>query len=225
MSKHKFLKMKSRFLMFTVLAMAFVACNKNDDATPVIKPKDPNYFPLSIGSYWVYNTYKIDSLGNEELYSQNDTTRIIGDTMINKNTYKIYSGHLYSSTSVYKIYYRDSSRYIISDEGNIIFSSDNFTDTITSELIPNTGNPQWHLYSKMDMHNSITTLEAGTFDSLLIRNLYIEYLMENPCITRSLTSLYAPNVGKIVEQIAFIGELLNTKCYYEKRLVSYYIKK
>ena len=59
--------MKSRILAFAISLLAFMACNKTDDNNPVIEKDPPNYFPMTTGSYWVYNTYKIDSMGNEEL--------------------------------------------------------------------------------------------------------------------------------------------------------------
>ncbi len=49
-----------------------------------------DYFPLSIGSWWEYEGEELDSLGNPiPGLSYNTTSTIVGDTLINNNTYYI----------------------------------------------------------------------------------------------------------------------------------------
>jgi hypothetical protein len=52
-----------RKLFFIGFALAILtSCQKNDE-NPL--QKKSVYLPLEIGNYWVYEHYKIDTLGNE----------------------------------------------------------------------------------------------------------------------------------------------------------------
>ncbi len=201
------------------------ACEKSsDDATPPVV-KEPNYFPLTTGSYWVYNTYRIDSLGNEELLRENDTTTVIGDTLINGNTFKIFYGSLYGSSIKREQYYRDSSDYIVSPYGTIVFSSVNFTDTLYSGFDPDTDDPMIFKYTKMENYNSLVTIPAGEFDSILNCPITVHFLKNQNNLIGKNDYLYAPNVGRILHQYFYISQYEMRKEYQERRLVDYYIAK
>jgi len=47
-------------LLLSVLPVVFWSCSDDDDDNPV-KPTVKNYFPLYVGSYWVYEKYDLDS--------------------------------------------------------------------------------------------------------------------------------------------------------------------
>lgn len=217
--------MKSRFLSYAIMLLAFMACNKTDDTNPIIEKDPPNYFPMTTGSYWVYNTYDIDSLGNEELKGENDTIIITGDTIINGNTYKRFYGKIYYWGSPDESYYRDSSGYIVKVNGNIIFSNSNFSDTLYSDYIPHDTSANWHFYTQMEPCNEEIILPAGVFDSVLNYVFHIDYLELDEPRTDELYDLYAPNVGKIIDQYSYIGIMQKSKKYHERRLVDYYIAK
>lgn len=210
--------------MGITLVVAMFACNKNNDSNPEIETGESNYFPLTTGSYWVYNTYEIDSLSNEELKSENDTITIVGDTTINGHTFKVFYGRKYYSSTPEKFYYRNSSDFIIDDKGVLVFSQSNFTDTLYSEYIPDNNGASIHFYSKMNYYNSKLTMQVGVFDRLLNRNVFVDYLTFDPIRTEKLDILYAPNVGNVLHQYAYTHQLLTMKCYFEKRLVSYHIE-
>jgi len=216
--------MKTKLLLGFFLMAGILSCEKNENKSDVPKPKKADYFPLGTGSYWVYNTYIIDSLGNETLKSENDTLSIIGDTTINGNTYSIFYGKRYGvSTSLEKRFYRDSLGYIVNEEGKIVFSSDNFTDTLDIKYTPDMENPMYYQFKMMKKVEDKITLPAGVFDSVLNSRLSVYYY--NPLIEhlRDNDYLYAPNVGKILWQYFYYGGFVNRKSYIEERLVAYKI--
>ena len=59
--------MKYLFALSAIALLLISSCKKEEMVpcpTPPIETI-PNYMPLAIGNYWVYNNYKIDTLGNE----------------------------------------------------------------------------------------------------------------------------------------------------------------
>lgn len=215
--------MKTRILVGMYLLVVLVACNKESNVTnPVIE--EPTYYPLTTGSYWVYNTYKIDSLKNEVLFSENDTTTIIGDTNLNGFQYKVFYGKKYGFTHDKTLQFkRDSMGYIVNEEGITFFNQTNFTDTLFSESLPNDIDTAFYRFSTMKIVTDEINLSAGTFDSLLNYRLEFIYWREPNQLTLSLNTYYAPYVGKILNQNCYAGMYLQDKSYYEERLINYYI--
>jgi hypothetical protein len=215
--------MKTRILVGMYLLIVLVACNKESNVTiPIVK--EPTYYPLTTGSYWVYNTYKIDSLKNEELISENDTTAIIGDTNINGHQYKVFYGKKYGHGSIKtEKYLRDSLGYIVDSNGEIVFSQTNFTDTLYSLVIPYDMDTLYYEFTKLQSVADEKILPAGAFDSVLNNQLKFVYWKEPNKPTFNLDNLYAPNVGKILNQNCYAGMYLQDKSYYEERLIKYFI--
>ena len=108
----------SRFLLFFSI-LGFYACNKDLPADPP-QDTDPtfnDYFPMSIGSFWVYEyvTKNADGviIGNPSY----DTTKVIGDTLIGSHNYYVLT--LNKPMNNTRITLRDSAGYIIDQNGNI----------------------------------------------------------------------------------------------------------
>lgn len=215
--------MKTRILVGMYLLVALVACQKESDViNPVIE--DPTYFPLTTGSYWVYNTYKIDSLKNEELISENDTTTIIGDTNLNGYQYKVFYGKEYGfSGSKTEKYLRDSLGYIVNSDGNIVFSQTNFIDTLYSETILTQTDTAFIFFTKMFTYSNHISLSVGDFDSLLNCQMKVVFCQDPNRYVSILDNLYAPNIGKLIDQYGYTSQLLEQKTFYEERLINYYI--
>jgi hypothetical protein len=217
--------MKTKIVVGIYLLVALMACNKEpNEVKPVAK--EPNYFPMTTGSYWIYNTYKIDSLKNEELISENDTTAVIGDTILNGNPYKVFYGKLYGAGGQkYFQFRRDSLGYIVDEYGTVVFSQSNFSDTLYSKVIPNRPDTSYYMYSMMQSATDEIIVPAGVFDSVLNYNLIFIYWTDPNKLTLTMDNLYSPNVGKILKQYAYSGEFQLKKSYYEERLTAYYITK
>ncbi len=210
------IKLKSFAVLF--LLIAFVACDKDNESTHI-----PDYFPLSIGSYWIYNSYQIDSLGKEKLLGENDTFRIIGDTIIRGYVFSVYYGKQYVLPSLpIEQYFRDSSGYIVNEKGMIIFSQYNFTDTLFKNYFsgPNSNILE---FGRIEVCPDAIRVPAGIFEEVYnCKTTLTEYDPEEKQVG-TVDCLYAPDVGRILRQNLFVNQFLSQKKYYEERLVNYHI--
>ncbi len=217
--------MKSNFSVGICLLFVLFSCTKNPPENNSVNHEN-NYYPLTTGSYWIYNTYKIDSLKNETLVSQNDTLNIIGDTNINGYQYKIFFGKVWPFFELKpERYCRDSLGYIVDASGKILFSSNNFTDTLSQESIPTIEDTLYYEYSRMKQFSEKVYLQSGTYDSVLNLERIFIYWNIPERLTVRLKSLYAPNVGCILRQSLVSNEYLDRKEFYEIRLAAYHIVK
>jgi hypothetical protein len=215
--------MKTQIAMFIASMCLLLACSEDD----TIQPDQPGenaatYFPATAGSYWVYDTYRIDSSGTESIYAESDTLLALGDTLIEGTTYHVLYGGTYALSFPSTAYVRDSSGYIVNyPDGRIIVSYTNFDDVISTEQI-NPFQPEFTLSNKMERYQGSVNLPAGTFAELLNRN---QSLMNanNDSTLITTANLYAPNVGQITRTYFYLTDFMNTGTYYEDRLVAYYI--
>ena len=75
--------MKRVFLLAMILAVFTASCKKEDSETPLTPVPQEDYLQLKVGNFWVYEGYKVDSLGNEIPTTYlTDSLIIIGDTNI-----------------------------------------------------------------------------------------------------------------------------------------------
>jgi hypothetical protein len=216
--------MKQYTLLSSGMAMLLIlfACEKKDNNASL---KDSaSYFPITQGSYWVYDTYKIDSAGNETVYSKNDTMRIIGDTTFeNGNDYSIMYGKYMLNTKKKKSFYRDSSGYTINDKGNVVVYPKDYTSKFNLEY------PVWsdsliYYYNMLEDYLSTIKINVNTVDELLNFKLFIFRIADDKeseiC---TLNNLFAKDIGRVVHQITYLHGDETSKTYYEARLVDYYI--
>ena len=110
-----------KILAFTLLSLAILSCKK-DKMAPTPQPVNSYTHVSTVGSYWVYDWYDVDSTGNETLLATNwkDTIRIVGDTTINGEVFQHYEGKEFNQFTEY--YRRDSSGYVVSPNGGIVYS-------------------------------------------------------------------------------------------------------
>lgn len=214
--------MKIKLWVGIFLFLGIIACEKTPNEPASETKKDISYFPLSTGSYWVNNTYQIDSTENETLISENDTMRIIGDSVINGNTYKVFYGKETGiAQGLVKRFFRDSSGCIVNNSGKIFFSINNFIDTLYSSFT--TWDSNVYMYSLMETYENEISLSSGVFDSILNWELTVERHGETKSLIRKNAYLFVPNVGKILCQYFYISTFERNKNYYEERLIDYYI--
>jgi len=213
--------MKHSVLFVFMSMVLFLACKKenkdNQDEIP-----GPDYTPLLIGSYWVYDHYEIDTLGNETKLSYSDSVRVDRDTLIRGNTYYVLTGTNHPVHSQYGIVsiLRDSSDYLVNHLGSILFSSENFTDILyqTNSIVD-----QDTLYTssyKMEKPVNPVVVPAGTFDVLNYKGtIHITHPVNGIVNPRYIHTMFAPSVGKVLETYIF----LSSPMVFEKRLNRYFI--
>ena len=150
-------------IFFLFISVFIFSCRK-DKAIPegidnggTVTQVGPDYV-TTVGSFWVYDIYKVDSSGNETFFSGNDTVRIIKDSIINGNQYAVYKGH-YEGSSNQVFLRRDSFGYFVDEKGEIFCSFSNFTDTFYTYSNP----PYSYIIFKMAHKDSIISAPVGTF--------------------------------------------------------------
>jgi hypothetical protein len=219
--------MKNYFIVGLILMIGIVSCQKEDHPESKSVSQDKtllNYFPVTTGSYWVYNTYEIDSTGNETLFSESDTVAVVGDTLLNGKEYKVFYGKYYKN-SYSKKYYRDSAGYIINRENKIIFNPNNFADTLNKEVQYLSNNKLWFIsFILMKKVDSSVTVPTGKYDKILNSEFIIE-VNDSLKTKMCFDYLYAPNIGIVLSQHAWFEQYLQEKKYYERRLISFNVVK
>lgn len=211
--------MKNLIIISNILLL--FSCKKENLDPLVVEPQVEFNTPKTIGSYWVYEWYRIEKNGDESLLPYKDSIYIVGDTFINNLSYTVYYGtSMGSNPTIYME--RDSSGYIVDNRGYILYSYINFNDTLRKA-------PMDSLFgwSKKMVNSLPVTVPVGTFNSIEARRTYYRFSGEplttcgNP--TAIYSSWYVDGVGKVIEQTGYISEMLNCGAILESRLVHYYI--
>lgn len=209
--------MKNALYLSSLMLLCFCACKKEKDAEPTPAAVTPtsttNYYPLTVGSYWIYERFQMDTNGIETVVSV-DSSYISGDTIINGDTFTVFVGTFIDPAGIYCR--RDSAGYILDQYGVIQFSSTNYTDTLRVGSTPG----YYTFFYKMISPVNIST-PAGTFlasDFLATINITQPgYLWDT---TRYIHNYYSDGIGLIRETAFF----LSNPNYDGRRLVRYQIQ-
>ena len=211
--------------MKQILFVAFVftivlSCSK--EKSEPMPAEAASYAPLTIGSYWVYSHFKINSFtGEEEQLEIVDSVVVVGDTVINSETYSVFYGTraVFSGRGPGIIsLLRDSSGFLIDNEGKVHFAT-NFPQQVlrTDHLILDGGDTIYTVnYTMEDVKQEITA-PAGQFITLNFKGELIDNVHENP---RYLNNYFAEGVGKVIDTYFYIAQ---NEYYFERRLKKYHI--
>jgi len=211
-------------LMVAIVLLA--SCEKEDDASSTNTPENQlkiTHMPLSVGNYWVYQYYKIDTNGTETELTKQDSVYVIGDTIINNNTYIALGSVIISQPNsiVNYSFYRDSIGYLVNNRGVILFSETNFTDTLQVDVSLYEGDTTYMVSWMMENYNNTISLPIGVFDNILNYKGTLclginPNNVENP---RFQNNYYSDNIGIIQENYYY----LNGSDSFEKRLINYHV--
>lgn len=201
-----------------LLVCFFCSCRKDPTIPEPYFPPEVNLVS-TVGSWWKYENYYIDSLGQATATGIIDTIFVVGDSIINGNTYIHLSGTSFGFTT-YK-FIRDSLTYIVNSDDQILCSYENFGDTTSVfTSIP------YKAYGMTKKPNAPLVVPAGTFD---VYDQQFHYYNNNgtpftACDTMWIKHEYfSDGIGVIVSQTAFVTPLVLYCQYIEQRLVEYYI--
>jgi hypothetical protein len=214
---------KMRKLFALIMAVGFLlSCKKEEDTIA-----KGSYLPLKVGNYWIYQEFMIDTSGIETANSILDSVVINRDTIINHKKYYVLEGnypypHRYQPGIIE--YLRDSSSYIVNQNGIVRFAENDFTDTLAyrAEInIYDNSDTLFVLSYQMERINIPITVPAGTFEVLNCKGTVVTS-MNTPGIKwpRYTNNYYAKGVGKIMETYFYIA----SPVIYEKRLLRYFIE-
>lgn len=217
--------MKSKLALLSLFfVLAVISCKKDNTDTPVdenekITPTIYSHtLPSTAGTYWVYETYTIDSLGAATATGIYDTTWITGDTVINGRTYHIYKGQApYAWTS----YMRDSLGYILSAPAQVAYHFLADTATISSGT-----DAQFGHYSLMNGGLVSKTVPFGTYSTVQLQTHWYNVNQDpfTSCGDQEYVELMHIDrqIGVVARQYSFITEIQDQCKYRELRLINYY---
>lgn len=217
--------MRKLFLL-GLITLLIVSCENNDPKPgidePVVTP-DHSYFPLTIGSFWVYQHLTINPDGIETLWEETDSIVVSKDTLINDRLYYVFEGTNYPFNGrdwgIVDIL-RDSMGYIVNQHGDVKLSFENFTDTLYVKTENHQDQLLYTLSFKMEREDVQLGVPAGTFHVINYKGTLISAResesVPNP---RYLNNYFASGVGNVLKTYYY----LSSPNAIEKRLLRYHI--
>lgn len=208
--------LKLTAVMLTAILLSFFSCTKED--TPTICPPDTSseaYFPLQASNYWVYSVDLFDDSNQFIRHLRLDSIYVAHDTVINDTLFSIVNG-----VRVWGQPYRD---YLAHLDGNLIrpggyvFLSESLIGD-TLDTVSYDGTP----YSSISVleEKKEVSVPVGTYDCLNLKNYVIRRDSDGQVVSQSeLDHLYAPNVGKVFDEVMYMG----SKHRIKRELIRYHI--
>ena len=227
--------MKTNLTIIALMALSLVSCNKDEDDDLIDPSSGVNggngenvsfNDPSTVGSYWVYQWYRVNYDGSETVNSRIDSIYVAGDTLINNKVYSVKKGSWLTAGGNYMSILRDSSGYYVAPSGDVRFSYKNFSDTINGRIATEVSVPQLSYYRKM-FDNTAVTAPAGEFTGIEARDYYYYESGDavNSCgdFEVGFGSFYVDQIGLVKYQTTYSGPLYACLNYEEARLIRYYI--
>jgi hypothetical protein len=183
--------MKRVLLIMAGIVLLASSCKKGEPDTPTPSTPTTDYMQLKVGNYWVYDRYTVDSLGNETISSASDSNIIVGDTIIRD---ELFFKKVHNHASLPMTYLRDSSGYLIYDQGEILFSDHDFSNILRADTV---GSNYFYIEYSMMQSDTSTVVPLGTYDALTYRGKVIPLEPEYPFGINYLYYFYADSLGMI----------------------------
>lgn len=214
--------MMKNYLALLILASSLWAACKNADDTLGDTQQYANFTNLQVGNYWVYERHWLDSNGLKPL-GIFDSTFVEKDTIIHGKTYfKYMDDQLASPPGFEATFLRDSLHYLVSSEGQVLFSSENFVDTLQHRYEVFVGaqpDTLCFVYRKMTDDNLLVSVGAGTFVTKNAQDVFVMWPgYDQAGKVRPLHKRYAEGIGLVEETLPFY---VSAHWYYVRRLVRY----
>lgn len=220
----------SALLCVALPAALFTSCKKDKDEEPAPNPGNGNTntsltysFPMTTGSYWIYQLDKIDSAGNILDAGAIDSVYISGDSVIGSNTYKKFCHLAGPGTTWYPVFFgaqyellRDSAGYQVAPDGSFT-EYNNFTDTLLSSSTP--GNVD--SYYLMRSPDSMLVTPAGTFQTVDYHGTHYITQANYPYQSPRYSHKFLGNGIGVVSATTFY---VSTPWYVQMRLIRYHIQ-
>jgi len=209
---------RNTFISLGILLTFFFASCKKESPSPTI---NPNFTQLQVGNYWIYEQFRVDAFDTATSLGVYDSCYVEKDTLINNNLYlKVIRpripGENYSGRFV-----RDSSHYLVNHFGQILFSSQNFTDTFYNYYLTAGGTTDTicEVVVKMADKDLLIATPAGQFQTSSFKQTYKMYpnwSFEGNL--RSIDTRYSENIGIVSETFPFY---VSSPDYIQRRLLRY----
>lgn len=214
--------MKKVMLITVVASVLIFGCSKEE----IIEVQEPvncenhqaeSHMPLSVGNYWVYNTYRTDTLGNETITSSTDSVYVDRDTVVNGSTFFILKGDFYATLATGKII-RNENNSLISFEPSsqsekIIFTNNNPNIIYDSQTVGSLF--QVSVWTNSQKKN--ISVPVGSFNCWERESEAVPLNQGDPWGTRSSFRYYNNSIGVISNHFHFAA----SPDTHESRLISY----
>lgn len=198
---------KVMFVLGAILSV--VACQKSNQPLP------PDYYPLAVGNFWVYDMHRVDSVGNNLSPWKTDSTIIVSDTMIGsvqffKKEHYIKYANCQSYSHMCTHFVRYTNDELVTSDGLTLFTLNGsrngrvYMGSDSAHFVEHTvtvPNP--------NLNNQIT-VPAGSFPSIEEVTSYIEYDTSyvNPLMLQT-TAYYSSRVGMLMKECFALSTLLS----------------
>ena len=215
------MKLKTLLLPIAIL-IVLSGCKDelpNNPAPPI--PPAPNYYPFTVGNYWIYDVYHVvDSTGEEDQLSYSDTISVIAEEEINGNSYFVIEQDSWLTQNNRKdtVYLRDSSSYIVNEEGVILFSYANFDNILSIvDYDPAPFVVEYSIQDSIENH----AVPSGNFDCLNFKGRFYSTIPNNNDPDRFLDNCYAEDVGLVFQTVFYASAF---GFHYERRLADFHLE-
>lgn len=200
--------------------LLFGSCRKDktqeigEDQTPSVE------LVTTPGSWWKYQWYTIDSVGNATLKPEKDCLYVAGDTLIANQLYTHYKGDYYVYED-FNWYWRDSMGFLVNQNGMILLSPEQMLDSVGY-----TPGNQYDIYTISNGIASNYQVPEGSFE-VIESQLHYHNTDQSPftnCEDVWINSTrFSRGNGVISFQTGLISQVQNQCSFDESRLTDYYI--
>ncbi len=154
-------------LLFFVLLCLFISCEKNG----LMESYNPeNYFPLSVGNFWVYESSYTTNGGNKSSLGM-DSLVVKKDTIMRGQTYYLVEG-TWLGNRPYKEYLTYIRKQVISINGKVWFEGTDFGSIVNSYASvsgQDTSYSEKFYMIKPELEVSVPT---GSYETLALVGIY-----------------------------------------------------
>lgn len=191
--------MKPYLLIFSAFFIASCTTDDTSINTGVTDPTTKEYYPLTVGSYWVYDVYEADTSLTKLTLVETDSVVVIKDTVINGSTYVLVRRSFFGDT-----FFRDSSGIIVQGDGIPVMSITSGITLLNTYTIPQ--DTAYTISLRMAMGDSLITVPAGQFQAkIAIGSVDSKESVAGWMKHRTFHAAFARNVGCIFQQMMWLG--------------------
>lgn len=189
-------------------SLIMMSCTESAEIENENNQPDDNFYALSVGNSWVYKNYRLDFNTDTYKYTGGvDSISIIDKKNIDGITYYEFrrlttgiedgSFSCYSNGEYFKLL-RENDGALVDDEGNVIFTNDNFQERLLYE------NSWGNVYERLVEGDTIMNVEAGEFKCIYSERYAID--TEGQRLEGTNHYYYSEGIGLVYETCSTVSD-------------------
>ncbi len=191
----------NRSLLLSLLAVALLSCSKDSSSVvnePSAQPTVSDFFPMTVGSYWVYEMVEEDSSFIAGSRFGTDSVAAQKDTIIRGFTYTKFVSSFFGVS-----FFRDSAGYLVNQSGTKYLTVNPDYSVLRQEYAADTDS-SFVLIMRMNKADTICVVPAGTFLAKVV-NVSVVAVKHSPNWpdVRMIHHAYASSVGIVSRRLVF----------------------